>query len=273
MDNSFRKWTFEEETRLINNVKNDMTLEEISEKLGRTKRAIEMRIEKLQIKEKMIYVLLCENEKYYIGKTERLEDRILEHFSNYGSEWTKIYKPIKVIESFQAQSEFDEDNYVEKYMAKYGIENVRGGSYSQISLPEFKIKSLIDELNTSEDRCFRCGKAGHFANNCKQFKCYGCGKPGHFIKNCPENKEIQESETLVNNITGSILQYFGSWFQSTENTQIDSYNIPYFYYRKKILNFETDLMYIFTPTQSDCSRNNHTIEKCYAKSHFDGHKI
>lgn len=37
-----------------------------------------------------IYVLKCEKNKYYIGKTNRpLYNRICEHFSNYGSQWTK----------------------------------------------------------------------------------------------------------------------------------------------------------------------------------------
>jgi hypothetical protein len=37
---------------------------------------------------------------------------------------------------------FDEDKYVFKYMEKYGIENVRGGCFSQVVLPEDKIKMI-----------------------------------------------------------------------------------------------------------------------------------
>ena len=38
---------------------------------------------------------------------------------------------------------YDEDKYTEMYMEKYGIENVRGGSYSKIILEE----SCINVLN------------------------------------------------------------------------------------------------------------------------------
>lgn len=46
----------------------------------------------------MIYVLSLENDKWYIGYTKRVNyDRILEHFSNNGSKWTKVHKPIQLV--------------------------------------------------------------------------------------------------------------------------------------------------------------------------------
>ena len=51
-------------------------------------------------------------------------------------------------------------------MAKYGIENVRGGNYSQIILDDYKIKALNDEFSTVTNVCFRCKRAGHFIKDC-----------------------------------------------------------------------------------------------------------
>lgn len=114
-----------------------------------------------------IYVLKCKNDKYYVGKTEKnINDRFLEHQSGKGSEWTNKYEPLQIIEFFKNSDSYDEDTTTKKYMQIYGIENVRGGSYSQINLPTYKIKALNDEFNSSTNACYRCGRKGHFVDNC-----------------------------------------------------------------------------------------------------------
>lgn len=115
----------------------------------------------------VLYVLQCEDNRYYIGKTDRpIENRIYEHFNNYGSEWTKKFKPFKVIEVRYDADEFDEDKYTKIYMKKYGIDNVRGGTYTQLELCDYQRKTLEKELCSASDLCFRCNRSGHFANQC-----------------------------------------------------------------------------------------------------------
>ena len=114
-----------------------------------------------------IYVLLCEKNRYYIGKTDRpLKARIEEHFRQKGSEWTKKYKPIKVVETIKDADEFDEDKYTKKYMKKYGINKVRGGTYTQLELPDYSMLALEKELCSASNLCFRCNRQGHFASQC-----------------------------------------------------------------------------------------------------------
>ena len=93
-----------------------------------------------------IYILLLELNKYYIGKTNYPDIRLDYHFNLDGSEWTKIYKPIKVYEVISNCDSYDEDKYTLKYMEKEGINNVRGGSFSQIELSDEQIK-LINQLS------------------------------------------------------------------------------------------------------------------------------
>ena len=113
-----------------------------------------------------IYVLQLEQGKYYIGKTNNPTFRLENHFGSNGSAWTKKYKPTKVLELIPDCDDYDEDKYTKKYMAKYGIENVRGGSYVQIELSEFHTEALKMEIWAANDRCTQCGREGHFVKDC-----------------------------------------------------------------------------------------------------------
>jgi predicted GIY-YIG superfamily endonuclease len=113
-----------------------------------------------------IYILKLRAGKYYIGKTRNIEKRYEEHLTGTGSGWTKKYKPVSLIKTIKSTSQFDEDKYVKEYMAKYGIENVRGGSYSNIVLDENSIAVLEKEIRHSNNVCMRCGRDTHYIKDC-----------------------------------------------------------------------------------------------------------
>lgn len=113
-----------------------------------------------------VYALKLEDEKYYVGKTENLNFRIDQHFNSGGSAWTKKYPPICVLEIVDNCDDYDEDKYTRIYMDKYGIENVRGGSFCEVVLEETTIKLLEKMRNGTQNKCFTCGKLGHFVNEC-----------------------------------------------------------------------------------------------------------
>ena len=154
-----------------------------------------------------IYILGCAHGKYYVGRTTT-KDRIQAHFEGNGSAWTKIHKPYKKLLMIKGDK-FDEDKYVFKYMEQYGIQNVRGGCFSQVVLPEDKVRLIETILVGVNDRCFNCGE------------------PGHFINDCPE-RNIQENTESLEWVWGLLRCLLGSCFnKKTDNyTQMDDLSDP-----------------------------------------------
>ena len=83
-----------------------------------------------------IYILQLENKKYYVGKTLNPDFRLEQHFNLSGSQWTKKYKPLKVLDIIPNCDNFDEDKHTLKYMEKYGINNVRGGTFTSTTFKD-----------------------------------------------------------------------------------------------------------------------------------------
>lgn len=119
---------------------------------------------------KSIYILKLENNKWYIGKTANIHERIQQHLNGCGAEWTKLYKPIRPLQYKvkELTSLCDEDYITEQYMLKYGIPNVRGGSYNIINLPDYLEQTLERKIRTFKDLCYQCGE-NHYVKQCKSY--------------------------------------------------------------------------------------------------------
>jgi hypothetical protein len=120
-----------------------------------------------------IYVIRLDDGKWYIGKTRKdVQARFEEHKENPGK-WVSKYKPLDFKILQLDADDFDEDKYTLKYMLEYGIENVRGGQYTQEILTIPQQKSIQTSILHAKDCCFRCHKTGHFANVCTHPSCFG----------------------------------------------------------------------------------------------------
>ena len=115
-----------------------------------------------------IYILQLEEGKYYVVKTTQPSFRIDSHFHGSGSSWTKKYKPLNVLEMIPNCDAYDEDKHTIRCMEKYGIQNVRGGSFCEIKLSDVNVSTLHQMIKGATDKCYICGKTDHFARECKR---------------------------------------------------------------------------------------------------------
>jgi predicted GIY-YIG superfamily endonuclease len=94
-----------------------------------------------------VYVLECEDDKYYVGSTSNRKQRYRQHFAKRGgSTWTRLHKPIRVIDEYKRiPSRYlmgMEAQKTAEYMMKYGVNNVRGAGYC--TSREFTIDNAAD---------------------------------------------------------------------------------------------------------------------------------
>lgn len=190
----------------------------------------------------IVYILKLEQDKYYVGKTQDLDNRLVQHKTGNGSAWTRKYPVIELIDSIENCNAFDEDKYVKMYMDEYGIDNVRGGSYTMIELPDEQVNCLKKELLGNSDCCFFCGQ------------------PGHFVRYCPNKKSkrnnVKKLETKKDSDDNIFSQLIDQWILvGNENEEKGRATNKSKKYCKR------------------CFRFGHNKKTCYAKTNIRGEQI
>eukprot|EP01033_Poteriospumella_lacustris_P012308 gene12308-8801_t len=101
----------------------------------------------IDLNDDLVYVLLLVDGKFYVGRSSQFRKRLNAHFYRK-SAWTRKYPPIAVLDLIQPVEDFDEDKITLRYMNHFGVDNVRGGSFSSINLDPNDI-SVIDLFNVT----------------------------------------------------------------------------------------------------------------------------
>ncbi len=188
-----------------------------------------------QDNQKLLYVLKLEHNKYYVGITNDLQESLNEHERGIGCEWTIKHKYIDLEYFVSVKTNVDEE--VKKLIKQYGIDNARGGSYSDTILTD-KQKAEI----TGDKFCVRCGRLGHDKIQCC-FRTMKCGVI--FIEDLNYCAKCGREE----HSNGSYANY-----QCKNLTNRNGYKISCFYCER-------------------CGRIDHSISDCSSDTKYDGSKI
>jgi len=93
-----------------------------------------------------IYILKCEQDKWYVGKSANVNKRFEQHVNGKGAKWTELHKPISIELTMELKSDTHEDEVTIEYMEKYGIKNVRGGKYCNVEFKSYELKRIKEDI-------------------------------------------------------------------------------------------------------------------------------
>lgn len=100
----------------------------------------------------LLYVLPLSDNKYYVGITSFPVHRLMQHRFGKGAIWTRLHRPVRGFLKLQAiPSDITpgvyEDMWVKELMNRFGVDAVRGGSYSNVRLEDAQISTIQREMS------------------------------------------------------------------------------------------------------------------------------
>jgi hypothetical protein len=98
----------------------------------------------------MIVVFCLQREKVFVyscSQKNKSDSQVMLEAELY-YDYLKKYKPICIIKRYENHDSLDIDKYVKLFMLDYGVDYVRGGSYSDETLSDSQLNTLLCEFDT-----------------------------------------------------------------------------------------------------------------------------
>jgi hypothetical protein len=93
-----------------------------------------------------VYILSCEDGKFYVGRTNDVGHRFMKHKLGQGAQWTRLHRPTSIAD-LVPDGPFQELVCTLQVMKNHGIENTRGGPWCNIELSTWdrdQIQKLLE---------------------------------------------------------------------------------------------------------------------------------
>nr|KAJ0219575.1 hypothetical protein LSAT_V11C300131780 [Lactuca sativa] len=131
--------------------------------------------------------------EFYVSTEERRVERYIWGLRTDIREFVQIQKP----GTFQSAVDAAEGREREKN--RQGQERKVDQSSGVKQCPKCN-RYHKGECNMNQKVCYKCGKPGHIATECKTRRvCYGCGSPNHIKSECPQSKGNNNQGMITDN--------------------------------------------------------------------------
>ncbi|MEK9731470.1 MAG: GIY-YIG nuclease family protein, partial [Candidatus Poseidoniales archaeon] len=131
-----------------------------------------------------IYVLELQDNKFYVGKTDHTFQRFNQHKTGSGAKWTQKHNVKDLFAFHKDMKDSDENKITIQMMKKYGVRNVRGGSWTKVNMTEAEIKRLENKINARGRSRGTTKPSQKKASASKKKLCTRCGRTSHTVEKC-----------------------------------------------------------------------------------------
>ena len=137
-----------------------------------------------------VYILELVQNKFFVKRSMIQSNKILLSIQ---SPWTRLYRPIGILGEIPSLDMWDEEKNTLVMMDRYGVDNVRGGSYVKVNLSAGEIEKALQTIRAYKNRCKLC-------------------EGDHFIKYCPMRRGpgIIHNDGLLTMVLKRIIGYFNN---------------------------------------------------------------
>lgn len=99
-----------------------------------------------------IFVLQLENDKWFLHIADDSTRKTVFFECQSMFDFVKTNPPILIYETIPIKDQYEIHRATKTYMEYFGIDNVRGGMYTDVVLPDYLIKSIVAEIAFSTEK-------------------------------------------------------------------------------------------------------------------------